>query len=149
MTTEQLNQDNARTKAQRVYERYLLAILLNLAVLGLFAEHWSWVNADSFSVILLSAVVLQLLLQLTINLEKKIASKLQKYPSSLFKFVRFFWSWFVLAGSKFVMLGCLSWVFGPLLQFKGPYHGVVAFLIVLFSMLLTEQLAVRFYRLLA
>ncbi|MEL6948800.1 MAG: hypothetical protein AAGM16_01575 [Pseudomonadota bacterium] len=138
-----------RSRAQRAYERTLLAVLLNLVMLGLFAEHWSWVHADSFSVLLIAALVLQLLLQITIQVEQALAGFFVNRAGRGAKIARFFSTWFLLAGSKFAMLGILSWVFSDLLHFGGPYHGVIAFVVVVMSMLLAEQVAVRVYRRLA
>ena len=58
---------------QRLFVRYLLAVLIDLLVLNLFVEYWDAVAIDSFTVSLLVAVLLQVLLKLTLNLEHRVA----------------------------------------------------------------------------
>ena len=47
---------------QKLFVRYFTAILTDLVVLNLFAEFWRHVVIDSFSIALLAAVLLQILL---------------------------------------------------------------------------------------
>ena len=49
--------EHTPSKKQRVLMRYLTATLVDLAVLGLFAEYWQLVTVSSFTVILLAAVL--------------------------------------------------------------------------------------------
>ena len=44
---------------QRAFLRYLTATLVDLLVLGLFAEYWELVTANSFTIMLLAAALLQ------------------------------------------------------------------------------------------
>ena len=129
--------------------RYLSATLVDLAVLGLFVEYWDYVSADSFTVILLAAVVLQVLLKLTIVLEHRLAAFFNARPGGFNKFMRFFSAWLVLFGSKFVILEALVLAFGERLRFGGPFHGIVALIVVVVAMLAVEAALVKFYRRLA
>ena len=56
---------------QRVIVRYLLAILIDLIILNLFVEYWDKMTIDSFSISLLTAIVMQLLLRFTMVIENK------------------------------------------------------------------------------
>lgn len=131
---------------QRVFMRYLTATLVDLVVLGLFAEYWEHVSADSFTVMLLAAVLLQALLKLTIVLEHRLAAFFNARPGGFNKFMRFFTAWLVLFGSKFVILEALSFAFGDGLRFGGPFHGIVALIVVVVAMLAVEAALVKFYR---
>ena len=132
---------------QRGFLRYLTATLVDLAVLGLFAEYWEdYVAADSFTIILLAAAVLQILLKLTIALEHRLAAFFNARQGGFAKFMRFFTAWLVLFGSKFVILEALVFAFGDRLQFGGPLHGVVALIVVVVTMLVVEAAIVMFYR---
>jgi len=126
--------------------RYLTATLVDLAVLGLFVEYWEHVSADSFTVILLAAVVLQVLLKLTIAVEHRVAAYFNARPGGFAKFMRFFSAWVVLFGSKFVILEALALAFGDRLRFGGPFHGIVALIVVVVVMLVVEAAMVKFYR---
>jgi hypothetical protein len=134
---------------QRVFMRYLTATLVDLAVLGLFVEYCESVSADSFTVLLLAAVVLQVLLKLTIVLEHRLAAFFTARPGGFNKFMRFFSAWLVLFGSKFVILEALALGFGDRLRFGGPFHGIVALIAVVVAMLVVEAILVKFYRRLA
>jgi hypothetical protein len=131
---------------QRVFMRYLSATLVDLVVLGLFAEYWEHVTADSFTILLLAAVVLQILLKLTIVLEHRVAAFFNARPGGFNKFMRFFMAWVVLFGSKFVILEALVFAFGDRLRFGGPFHGVVALIVVVVAMLVAEAVLVKLYR---
>ena len=132
---------------QRVFNRYLTATLVNLVVLNLFVEYWGdYVSADSFTVTLLVAVLLQVLLKLTIALEHQLAAFFNARQGGFARFMRFFTAWVVLFGSKFVMLEALVFAFGDRLSFGGPFHGVVALIVVVVTMLVVEAAIVMFYR---
>ena len=131
---------------QRVFMRYLTATLVDLVVLGFFVQYWEHVAAESFTVILLAAVVLQVLLKLTIVLEHRLAAFFNARPGGFNKFMRFFTAWLVLFGSKFVILEALTFAFGDGLRFGGPFHGIVALIAVVVGMLAAEAALVMFYR---
>ena len=131
---------------QRTFWRYLTATLVDLAVLGLFAEYWEYVSVDSFTIMLLAAVVLQVLLKLTIVLEHRVAAFFNARPGGFNKFMRFFTAWLILFGSKFAILEALVLAFGDRLSFGGPFHGVVALIVVVVVMLVVEVALVKLYR---
>ena len=131
---------------QRVFLRYLTATLVDLAVLGLFAEYWEDVVAASFSVMMLAAVLLQVLLKLTIVLEHHVAAFFNARPGGFNKFMRFFTAWLILFGSKFVILEALALAFGDRLRFGGPFHGIVSLIVVVVVMLAVEAVLVKVYR---
>jgi hypothetical protein len=138
--------EHTPSRRQRVFMRYFTATLVDLAVLGLFVEYWEHVQADSFTIMLLAAVVLQVLLKLTIVVEHRVASFFNARPGGFNKFMRFFTAWLILFGSKFVILGALVLAFGDRISFSGPLHGVVALIVVVVVMLVVEAVLVKIYR---
>lgn len=134
---------------QRVFLRYLTATLVNLVVLLLFAEYWEHVIVGSFTIALLAAVLLQLLLKLTIVVEHRVAAFFNARPGGFAKFMRYFTAWLILFGSKFVILEALAFAFGDRLRFGGPFHGIVALIVVVVAMLAAEVILVKLYRRLA
>jgi len=131
---------------QRLYARYLMAIFTDLTVLNVFAEHWHRVTLDGFTVSLAVAVLLQLLLQLTLALEHRVAGWFQGRAGAAWTIGRFFSAWLILFSSKFVMLGALGMVFGDAIHFAGPMHGAGAFIVVIVAMLAGEELLTRVHR---
>jgi hypothetical protein len=117
--------EHTPSKRQRVFSRYLTATLVDLVVLGLFAEYWEYVTVNSFTIMLLAAALLQILLKLTIVLEHRVAAFFNARPGGFNKFMRFFTAWLILFGSKFVILEAVVLAFGDRLRFGGPFHGVV------------------------
>jgi hypothetical protein len=137
---------------QRLFLIYLLGTLIDLLVLNIFAEHWEHVVSASFTVSLFVAIMLQVMLKLTLVLEHRVAayfnSKREAWGKSA-TFLRFFSAWLILFLSKFVILGAVDIAFGFSIDFTGPLHGVVAFIVVVVVMVLAEEAIVRLFRQLA
>jgi len=131
---------------QRLFLRYFTAILIDLVVLNLFVEYSGHVFVDSFTLSLLAAVLLQILLKATIAVEHWVAGFFKGKRGALMTSLRFFCAWLVLFGSKFVILEALTLVFGDSVRFEGVYHGIVWLIIVVVVMLIAEEVIVRFYR---
>jgi hypothetical protein len=137
----------APSDKQRLFMRYFTATLIDLVVLGLFDEYSNKVYVHhSFTIALLAAVLLQTLLKLTIAVEHRVAAYFKSKPGRAMVFLRFFCAWLILFGSKFVILEALTFAFGKDVRFEGAFHGIVALIIVVVTMLLVEEVVVRFYR---
>ena len=137
---------NVPNTRQRMFIRYFTAILIDLVVLGLFAEFWDRVMIDSFSITLLAAILLQVLLRLTLAIEHRVAAYFNAKGTKTATVMRFLAAWFILFSSKFVMLGAINFLFGDAVLFGGAAHGIVAFLVVVFAMLLSEEAIARLVR---
>jgi hypothetical protein len=138
--------DHTPSMRQRAFGRYLTATLVDLVVLGLFVEYSEHVVSASFTVMLLAAALLQVLLKLTIVLEHRVAAFFNARPGGFNKFMRFFTAWLILLGSKFAILEALVLAFGDRLHFGGLYHGIVPLIVVVVTMLAVEAALVKFYR---
>jgi hypothetical protein len=137
------------TDRQRLFVRYFTGILIDLVVLNLFAEYWDAVSVESFTISLLAAILLQILLKLTIAIEHRVAMFFNARPGGFMRFMRFFSAWLVLFGSKFAILEAIALVFQDTVRFEGPFHGIVALIAVVVAMLIAEEAIVRLYRRLA
>ena len=134
---------------QRLFLLYFVGALVDLVVLGLFDEYSDKVFVESFTTMLLAAIVLQFLLKGTIAVEHWVASHFTGKAGGWWKALRFFCAWLVLFGSKFVILEALDFAFGDAVQFEGILHGIVWLIIVVVTMVIVEELVVRLYRRLA
>jgi hypothetical protein len=114
-----------------------MAILIDLTVLNLFDEYSDNVQINSFSISLLAAIVLQLMLQLTFKIEHGVGSHFLKKGR---KGLRIFSAWALLFGSKFAILWILEVFFGDEILFLGAYHGILTFILVIVTMLAAEAL---------
>ena len=132
---------------QRVCLRYVTATLVDLVVLNLFIEYLpQYVSADGFTITLLAAVLLQILLKLTIALEHRVAAFFNARQGGFAKFMRYFSAWLILFGSKFVILEAISFALNDGLRFIGRWHGIVPLIAVVVAMLVAEVVLVKVYR---
>ena len=136
------------TKHQQTFVRLFTAILIDLVVLNLFDEYWDKVVIESFTISLLTAVLLQVLLRITIHIEHRISAFFNRLEGTFYKILKFLSLWLVLFGSKFAILGAIDWAFGDEVLFLGPYHGIIAFIVVIIVILLAENLAAKINRML-
>jgi len=136
----------APSDRQRTFVRYFTGILIDLLVLNLFAEYWDKVFVASFTVSLLAAVLLQVLIKVTVIIEHWVLGFFKGRGGAAWTALKFFCAWLVLFGSKFVILEALNMAFGDSVHFTGMWHGIIPLIIVVVAMLLVEELIVRFYR---
>jgi len=131
---------------QTLFVRYFTAILIDLVVLNLFVEYWRHVVINSFTISLLVSILLQVLLKVTLALEHRVADYFNSKTGTTAKIMRYVSAWAILFGSKFVILAAVNLAFGDDVRFGGPYHGVVAFIVVVVAMLGAEEFIARLYR---
>jgi hypothetical protein len=134
---------------QRLFVLFFVGALVDLVVLGLFDQFSSHVFVDGFATALLTAIVLQVLLKATIVAEHRVLARFKGKAGAGWTTLKFFTAWLILFGSKFVILEALSWIFGDNVHFEGMWHGIVWLIIVVVTMVVVEELVVRFYRKLA
>ena len=124
---------------QRLFIRYFTAVLIDLVVLNLYAEHWHLVALSSFTVSLAVAVLLQILLTLTLKIEHRVAEFFNAKKGPTARFLRFFSAWLILFVSKLVILGLIDFAFGDSIQFLGHLHGVISYVLFLALMRLCHR----------
>jgi hypothetical protein len=139
----------APSDRQRTFLRYFTGTLIDLVVLGLFNEYSSKVHVFDFTTLVLASILLQLLLKWTIIAEHHVLGYFEGKTGVAWKSLKYFVAWLILFGSKFVILEALSLAFGDLVQFHGALHGLVWLIVVVVTMIVVEELIVRFYRKLA
>lgn len=134
------------TTRQRLLARYVGAIFADLIVLGLFNEYTNLLTIDAFSTTLITAVLLQFLLQGTLVVENWVAGCYDGKAGTGWAVLKGFSIWLVLFGSKFVILWIIDLILGEAIDFHGPMHGVVAFIAIVVAMLAAEELLQRTHR---
>ena len=137
------------SKRQQLFFRYSLAVLIDLTVLNLFNEFWDLVFIENFSISLLAALLLQILLRVTIVIEHRVANLFKEKPGLKAKIFRGLSTWAILFISKLVMLEAINISFVDSVLFSGPIHGLVAFITVVIAIILAEQVFSWIYRSLA
>ena len=134
---------------QRLFVLFFTGTLIDLVLLGLFDEYSSHVYVDTFTTLVLAAIVLQILLKLTIVVEHRILRKFEGKTGGAWKALKFFVAWLILFGSKFVILEALSLAFDKDVHFTGVFHGLLWLILVAVTMVVVEELVARLYRRLA
>ena len=134
---------------QRLFVLFFTGTLIDLVILGLFNEYSDHVYVDTFTTALLASIVLQVLLKATIAAEHRVLAKFKGKTGAAWKSTKFFVAWLILFGSKFVILEILALIFAKDLHFTGMFHGLIWLIVVVVTMVIVEELVVRFYRKLA
>ncbi len=134
------------TLKQVLFTRYFTNTLVDLVVLGLFNEFWSKIEINSFLTAMFSALLLQVLLQVSIILEHRSSEYFQAKGGPFTKAMRFVSAWGILFISKLIILWSIGVLFGENFLFHGRYHGVFPFLVLVITILVAESLIRTFYR---
>jgi hypothetical protein len=151
MTSENSSNENGMTHSarQQLFLRYSFAVLVDLTVLNLFNEYWDYVYIELFSISLLTAILLQVLLVITIKIEHRVIEYFKKKSGIGAKITGGLAVWGILFGSKLVILEAINYTFGDSVEFGGPWHGVVSFIVVVVAVIVAEQAFIKTYRSLA
>jgi len=151
MTNHNSNNENSVTHSsrQQTFLRYSFAVLVDLAVLNLFNEYWDYVYIELFSISLLTAILLQALLVVTIKIEHRVIEYFKKKSGVGAMITRVLVVWGILFGSKLVILEAINFAFGDSVVFSGPWHGVVVFITVVIAVIVAEQSFLKIFRSLA
>lgn len=137
------------SKNQQLFINFILAVLVDLTVLGLFNEYWELVVIATFSVALTASLLLQILLKITFKIEHRVSAYFNNKSGKASKVMKFISLWAILFFSKILILEAINVAFGDQVLFLGPYHGIVAFVVVIIAILLAEGLISKIYKMLA
>ncbi|MCP3888754.1 MAG: hypothetical protein GY702_07745, partial [Desulfobulbaceae bacterium] len=130
---------------QRLYLGYTNAVLMYLTVINLCDEYWSWISIRSFTVSIVVAVILLLGLMFFISSEKKAADYFKTKSGAGAKISRGISSYLLLVGGKFVLMGVIAVLLGDAVDFSGPLHGAIAFIILVSAILGVDSLVRKIY----
>ena len=98
------------TAAQFRFARALTEILIYVVVLNLFVEYVHAVVIESFTVSVVTAVLLWLMLGAIVRLEHRVASYFRRKRGLLPRVLRYLCVWAILFVSKFVILEVVAFV---------------------------------------
>jgi hypothetical protein len=137
------------SRHQQLFLKNTFAVLVDLTVLNLFNEYWDYVFIEFFSISLLAAVLLQVLMKVTILIEHRVASLFKEKTGLRAKILRGLSTWGILFASKVIILEAINFFFGDSVVFSGPIHGLVVFIVVVTGIIVAEQIFLKIYRSLA
>jgi hypothetical protein len=105
-------------------------VLIYVVVLNLFVEYVDKIVIDSFTISILTAILLKALLDVILGLEHRVAHFFEARPGKLSKFLRIMSTWLILFLSKFLILEAVDLVFGDHVEL-GKFVHVLSLVIAL------------------
>ena len=129
------------TRAQHVFADWMTAILVYTVILNLFVEHSSAFVIDSFSISVLTAIVLKALLVIILRFEHRVSGFFKAREGRIYRILGIISTIAILFLSKFVILEAIDIIFGEHVEIKG-FIPVVALII---TLLIAEQVVHRIY----
>lgn len=109
-----------------------------VVVLNLFAEYFPKVISETFTLSLLAALLLKIVLEVVVAVKDRMKLRFRQATTRLGKIVAAIMLWLVLVGSKFVVLEVINGVFGNRVSLGGFFPVTLLILA-----LLVARLAVR------
>lgn len=130
------------TNRQQVFASYVTDVLVYIVVLNLFVEHSDAIVIDSFSISILTAVLLKVLLDLILSAEHRVSDFFKRRHHPIANVLRVLSVWLILFLSKFLILEAVDLVFGDHVELGG-FLQVVLLVIV---MMVARQAFESIYR---
>lgn len=129
--------DERFNNRQLAFQELFIGTLIYVAVLGLFNDYTSVVDAKSFSTVLLASAVLEILTYFTFLLKKQLVNWLKHHQGMVYRIMTFFCVWLIMFLSKFVFIGLINIIFGEYITI----HGFFGILFVVLSVTIVHRLA--------
>lgn len=132
---------SALPRRQLIFFSWTKDVLIYVVVLNLFVEYVDPVVIDSFTISILTALLLKVLLEIILGLEHRVAHLFAAWPGSLSRFLRILSTWLILFLSKFLILEVSDLVFGDLVEL-GTFVHVLSLVI---ALIVARQIIHRIY----
>ena len=129
------------TRAQHVYADWMTAVLVYTVILNLFVEHSSAFVIDSFTISVLTAIVLKALLAVIVRFEHRVAAFFRPKQGLVYRVLGIVSTIAILFFSKFIILEIIDIIFREHVEIKG-FIPMVALII---TLLIGEQVVHRVY----
>ena len=130
------------TRAQQRFSAALTQILVSIVVLNLFVEYVHTVIIDSFTVSIVTAVLLWAMLRVITRLEHRISGYFRTRKGALNRVLRFLSIWAIMFVSKFVIIEVVALATAGRAAL-GEFFEVVAIVLVLMA---ADYLLGRLYK---
>ena len=131
----------APTRGQLIFYSWTKDVLIYIVVLNLFVEYVDKIVIDSFTISILTAILLKALLDVILGLEHRVAHFFEARPGNLSKFLRIMSTWLILFLSKFLILEVVDIVFGDHVEL-GKFVHVLSLVI---ALMVAREVVQRIY----
>jgi hypothetical protein len=118
------------TRGQEIFISWTTDILIYITVLNLFVQYNSKIVIDSFTISILTAILLKILLEIILGFEHMVADFFKSRPGKFSNFMRIIATWLILFLSKFLILEVVDIVFGEHVEL-GKFLDVIVLVIAL------------------
>jgi hypothetical protein len=105
-------------------------VFVYVVVLNLFVEYLPAVISETFTLSLLTAVLLKAVLEVVVVAKKRVVTRFRQAETPTGKVMAAVLVWAVLFGSKFLVLETVALVFGPRVSLGG-FFSVTALIVIL------------------
>jgi len=122
-------------------------VFVYVVVLNLFVEYLPVVISETFTLSLLTAVLLKGVLEVVVAAKKRVVTRFRQAATPTGKVVAAFLVWAVVFGSKFLVLEAVALVFGSRVSLGGFFSVTVLILTLLLSRAGVRRLLQRPHRL--
>ena len=129
------------TRSQNLFADWMTAVLVYTVILNLFVEYSDAFVIDSFTISVLTAIVLKAFLEMILRLEHRVATFFKAREGTFFRVLGILITFSILFFSKFVILEAIDIIFGDHVEISG-FIPLVALII---TMLVAELLVHKIY----
>jgi hypothetical protein len=123
------------SRRQDLFMSWATAVLLNVVVLGLFVEYSDRIVIDSFTIVILAAVVLKALVAVTLRLEHRVRNFFVQRGGTVNRVLGIVTALAILFSSKFVILEVIDIIFRDHVEIDG----FIPLVLLIVTMIAAEQ----------
>ena len=120
------------TPAQERFTSWVTSVLIDIVVLNLFVEYGHAIVIDSFSISILTALLLRVMVEAVRGLEQSVSAYFAAKQGMAAKVLRVVVVWLILFLSKFVILEVVNFVFGSHVEL-GSFIQIVAIIVAMLA----------------
>jgi hypothetical protein len=120
------------TPTQERFTSWVTSVLIDIVVLNLFVEYGNAIVIDSFSISILTALLLRVMVEAVRGLERRVSAYFAAKQGAAAKVLRVVVVWLILFLSKFVILEVVDVVFGSHVEL-GSFIQIVAIIVAMLA----------------
>jgi len=124
----------------------VIDVFVYVVVLNLFVEYFPQVLSETFTLSLLTAVLLKGVLEVVLVAKKRVVARFRQASTPIGKVVAAIMVWVVAFGSKFVALEAVNVVFGDRVSLGGFFSATLLIITLLLSRAAVRWLLQRFHQ---
>lgn len=126
---------------QQIYTSWVLDLLVYTVILNLFVQFVADFYIESFSLSLLVALVLKVMLVLVMKFEHVMKQWFEKQSKDVFSYIQPIALMTILFLSKFLILEVIDFLFGH----RVDLHNIIALIVMIIAMIATRKILEKIY----